>query len=158
MLLPSGPSPLPLFRSMLFPRETLRASQYIQFLSSPVHPSHHYVETFSKTNPNLYSTVFQVCLHIVASLSVLAENQASRYGIQGIIWPQKQLFKRISTMLQRSVCASWMLTTMWTKPSFPARVVLHISFLQCSSWILQLTNSYSSHHQSAAWITLHYLC
>lgn len=123
---------------------------------SPVQSILHIItlETFSKTN--LYSTVFQVCLHIVASLSVLAENPSFSLWHSGNNLTTNN-FSNVSQQCSNAQsCFMDAGQLCEQKPSFPARVVLHISFLQCSSWILQLTNSYSLIKVQLE--SLHHLC
>lgn len=144
MLLPSGPSLCLCSGPCCFPGRLFLVHPSTSSFS-PVQSILHIItlETFSKTNPNLYSTVFQVCLHIVASLSVLAENPSFSLWYSGNNLTTNN-FSNVSQQCsnaQSVLHGCW--TTMWTKTFLSCPCGLHISFLQCSSWILQLTNSYS---------------
>lgn len=153
MLLPSGPSLCLCSGPCCFPGRLFLVHPSTSSFS-PVQSILHIItlETFSKTNPNLYSTVFQVCLHIVASLSVLAENPSFSLWYSG----NNLTTNNFSNLSQQCSNAQSVLhgcwTTMWTKTflSCPCGFAYFIPtvFLLNSS-----ANKLLFSHQSAAWIT-----
>ena len=151
ILLPSGPSLYLCSGPCCFPGRLFLAYPSTSS-SSPVQSILHIItlETLSKTN--LYSIVFQVCLHIVATLLVLAENPSFLLWHSGNNLTTNN-FSNISQQCsnaQSLLHGCW--TTMWTK-IFLSCLCGFAYFIPTAFLLNSSANKLLFSHQSPAQIT-----